>query len=260
MFATEVQFRVNAVSADDAEAISVLVALWRSNGQVLGKTYSAALKGRTYSLFLTLPEAGALAAEHNDLYVAERLEQLECAGFKGPTIKSQVRDPFERAVCGCQPRARTHFILFTTYAGFEPSLLCGDCFHAVPHYRIPHEQSTPAKAALHDRISTWQSNYRCCDQLNMSCTVGEAFALRQLGQLDSQLSRLGIEVCKDIARLTGVPTYYYLHRYRGRSAKSERARRCPGCGGGWLLAKPHHRMFDFKCDACQLLSNMARSV
>jgi predicted nucleic acid-binding Zn ribbon protein len=171
-------------------------------------------------------------------------------------IKSPSRDPFERLICACA--GCTHFILFTTYAGFEPSIICGDCFHPIPLYRIPYEVSLPQKSGLHDRINTWQGNYKACDQLNMNCTVGEAFALRQMGRLDSPLSAQGIGICRDIERLTGVPTYYYLHRYRGRSAKFERARRCPGCGGEWLLVHPPH-IFGFKCDPCRLLSNIAVS-
>jgi predicted nucleic acid-binding Zn ribbon protein len=257
MFTTEVQFQAKAIGDDDADLLGTLVALWRNNGQVLGKTYTAAFAGRTYSLFLTLPELTALAPAHNSPYVAQQLERLDGAGFKGPTIKPLGRDPFERPICACA--TPTHYVLYTTYAGFEPSLMCGRCFHPVPLYRVPYETSSPDRSALHDRINTWQSNYRACDQLNMSCSVGEAFGLRQMGQLTSPLSQQGIAVCKDIARLTGVPTYYYLHRYRGRSAKAERARCCPGCGGTWLLAAQSH-IFDFKCDACRLLSNIARSI
>jgi predicted nucleic acid-binding Zn ribbon protein len=172
-FATEVRFRAKVVSEDDdAESLAILVSLWRNNGQVLGKTYMASRKGRTYSLYLVLPELSALAPEHNSPYATQRLEQLEGAGFKGPMIRVIGRDPFERAICAC--RQCSHFILFTNYAGFEPSLLCGDCFHPVPLYRIPYELSTPQKGALHDRLCTWQSNYRSCDQLNMSCSVGRA--------------------------------------------------------------------------------------
>jgi predicted nucleic acid-binding Zn ribbon protein len=257
MFTTEVQFQAKVIGDDDADLIGVLVALWRNNGQVLGKTYTASLTGRVYSLVLTLPEANALDPKYNSAYANQQLQRLQRAGLKGPTIKSLGRDPFERQICACQQR--THFILFTTYASFEPCLACGTCFHPVPLYRIPYEPSTPQQGALHDRLNTWQSNYRSCDQLNMSCSVGEAFALRQMGQLNSPLSQQGIGLCRDITRLTGVPTYYYLHRYRGRSVKAERARLCPGCGGDWLLAEAHH-IFNFKCDACRLLSNIAPSI
>lgn len=46
---------------------------------------------------------------------------------------------------------------------------------------------------------------------------------------------------------------------RGRGLVLERARRCPGRGGEWSLPKTLH-IFDFKCDRCQLLSNIACDV
>jgi predicted nucleic acid-binding Zn ribbon protein len=83
MFTTEVQFRAKAIGAGDADLIATLVALWRSNGQVLGKTYTVSLEGRTYCLHLTLPELNALAAEHNSPYVTRQLERLGALGSSG---------------------------------------------------------------------------------------------------------------------------------------------------------------------------------
>ncbi|MFA0698754.1 DUF2310 family Zn-ribbon-containing protein, partial [Vibrio sp. 10N.222.49.C9] len=54
-----------------------------------------------------------------------------------------------------------------------------------------------------------------------------------------------------------VPTYYYLYQVGGESLKQEQQRKCPKCGGEWLLDEPLHDMFHFKCDSCRLLSNIS---
>jgi predicted nucleic acid-binding Zn ribbon protein len=45
-----------------------------------------------------------------------------------------------------------------------------------------------------------------------------------------------------------------------KNRKREQRRRCPLCGGAWRLEKPLHRLFDFKCDMCRLVSNLAWDV
>jgi len=45
-----------------------------------------------------------------------------------------------------------------------------------------------------------------------------------------------------------------------RSLSAEMRRKCPGCRGPWLLKKPLHGKFDFRCDKCHLLSNIAWNI
>ena len=71
------------------------------------------------------------------------------------------------------------------------------------------------------------------------------------------LSQTGVGIATRITELTGIPTYYYLYRYGGRSLKSERERKCPGCDGEWLLVEALHEQFDFKCDHCRLVSHIS---
>jgi predicted nucleic acid-binding Zn ribbon protein len=90
--------------------------------------------------------------------------------------------------------------------------------------------------------------------------MGERFALREMGRHDSRLSQRGRAICGNIEELTGRPAYYHLHRYYGRSYRKEAERRCPECGGEWRLPETWHRLFDFRCDNCRLLSNMANQL
>jgi len=137
-------------------------------------------------------------------------------------------------------------------------LRCGDCFGAVPLYRIP-SCCFVAHGELHDALMSWKSDYQACDTLQMHCSTGERFGLRGMGQFDSSLSKRGRELCGVVSEAMNAPTYYYLHRYYGKSARQERARKCPSCDGDWLLEEKLHDKFDFKCDNCKLLSNVAFS-
>ena len=57
-----------------------------------------------------------------------------------------------------------------------------------------------------------------------------------------------------------VPVHYYLSKHFGRSDQAERKRMCPSCGKAWLRKEPLHRIFDFQCRRCRLLSNVAFDV
>ncbi len=63
-------------------------------------------------------------------------------------------------------------------------------------------------------ILSWETNYISCDSLQMNCEVGERWALNQMQEITSQLSKQGLEICRKIEELTSIPTYYYLHNYK----------------------------------------------
>ena len=81
-----------------------------------------------------------------------------------------------------------------------------------------------------------------------------------MSRLDSALTKSGLENCRLISAITKKPVYYYFYRGNGRKMAVEKKRKCPKCGGDWLLDEPWHGKFDFKCDKCHLLSNIAWDV
>lgn len=61
--------------------------------------------------------------------------------------------------------------------------------------------------------------------------------------------------------MTGMPTYYYLHRYWARRG-AEQSRRCPNCGRNWQNSKYSSdselfHNFPFRCERCRLVSSQA---
>jgi predicted nucleic acid-binding Zn ribbon protein len=259
MHIAKIQLTANTIPTDLAEhneLIDLLLSSWRSRGQVLGKEFPIALINNTYQLLLMVPDAVALEPQHNNQYANSALAKLSVAGFQPPQIKIH-EAPDSSPACNCD--RRSYLILYTYFVSLESCLRCGDCFHPVPLYHIPWQESTPQKSALHDRLMSWQTNYQACDHLQMNCVVGERFGLGEMARPKSKLSQQGRAICQDIALVMDTPTYYYLHRYRGRSQAQEKQRLCPSCDGKWLLAEQQHRLFDFQCDQCHLLSNIAKS-
>jgi predicted nucleic acid-binding Zn ribbon protein len=255
MKVAELHFRRTRKRTGEAaiDAIQSLLAAWRSNGQVLELAHPIARVADGYRVYVMIPERSALAARWRNEYVRDGIKSLERAGVAPPRIRVIGPEAAEGSEDRCEKR-RT-FILFTTFLAVHNPLRCGDCFRPVPLYRIPHTSG----GDYHDIVS-WNSCYQACDTLQMGCTGGERFGMKELSRHDSHLARSGRAICGRIEAATKVPIYYYLYRYGGRTLERERARPCPSCGGRWLLPEPWHRLFDFRCKPCRLISNIAWNV
>ena len=236
-------------------AISVL-AIWYKNGQVATDEWPAIIDikiGANLKFVVSLPEWDSLESRHNNEYSDKHLATLAEHGLAQPSIDVWGFDPGTLPACDC-PRPQS-YVLFTHYLTKEGPVRCGDCFHPVPLYRLKADNHGEYLYILH-----WRDNYRSCDTLQMNCSVGEAFGEEQLLEHDSQLSREGRKICRAIHEKSGAPAYYYLHKSRGKSLEEELQRRCPACGGSWMLEEKWHGKFNFKCDNCHLLSNVACSL
>lgn len=143
-------------------------------------------------------------------------------------------------------------MLYTTYLQVCSPLHSGDRLAPIPLYKqlktIPH---------LSIDIIKWQENWQACDQLQMNGAVLEKQTLAEISDTAGNLFKHGYYLAQEIERHTGIPTFYYLYRVGGESAKSESARLCPLCGGEWRLPTPLFDLFTFKCDDCRLVSNFS---
>jgi predicted nucleic acid-binding Zn ribbon protein len=247
--------RENKPLRDDgfSDLIESLLSAWRSNGQILSREVGFTEESNAIALYAYLPERGALANENNGKWSNIFLDKLS-REFDAQFEVS----PLGRAVDSghfCECHASSCYIVFTNYLAVGAPLRCGDCFAPPLLYKIPSEVDT-----CHSDLRTWNTNYQACDDLQMNCGPGERFAETQMRDPNSALSKQGRAICADIESRTGVPTLYYLYQPRARSYRDEINRKCPGCGSDWKLAVRQHELFDFRCDPCRLLSNIAFSV
>lgn len=224
----------------------------RMNGQICGKEWPLYQKNDAILCTVLTPEKHSLAPSLNNDYVTKAIADLEnraCEISHKPVAEDMGGAP----LCNCAKP--TAYLLFTNYLSLEPPVRCLDCFGGVPLYRLP----TMPDGEFYEIIG-WQSDYQSCDSLQMGCATLEAEATRQLSNLNSSLTIRGLDLCNRLYKSTNTPFYYYLYRQNGRSIASEKKRRCPKCGEAWLNDKNLHSIFDFKCNNCHLLSNIAFSI
>lgn len=234
-------------------AVYGLVGALRRSGQVCGDVPVARVCGG-YRLFARAPEAESLDPRFHSKEVRAALRELRKQGVRWDHARVVGVDPEATTVCRC--RRRTALVLTTHFLTSEPPLRCGDCRGVVPLYRL---SGRPKQGDFAD-VDHWQQRYQTFDLLWIGSGVGERLAYRELSMPDSELSREGRAVRREIEARAGVPTYYHLMRWAGRSERAERRRKCPDCGGEWLLDEPWLGICDFRCDACRLVSNVAFDV
>jgi predicted nucleic acid-binding Zn ribbon protein len=251
MFFVELKFRVlqGSPTAAQENALWSLGGYLRRNGSLLTDALPV-IGPEEFTISGVAPAKDALRKANWNKWVRQGIANLTKVHLSRPAIRflgtvSEMATP-------CECKRQSEYFLFTTFLTNEPPLRCLRCEGTIPLYRLP-----PSKTEEHSGLLSWESNYQACDALQMLCRVGERFGERQMATPGSNLSRQGLEICRDIERLTKRPTYYYLYRFRTRSHATERDRKCPSCGGEWLLKKNLHRKINFKCDKCRLLSNTA---
>jgi len=251
-----IHFRLRA-RVDPDRALNALqhylAALWQ-NGQILGSPTPIARARAGYSVFANLPAMDSLNRRHANRHVRRALRALAGAGFKAPKVQRLGADPEGIPACRC--RRRPFLILFTTFFHEDSPVRCGACFQPIPLYVFP----ATGYGGDHYDILRWMSTYQAVDWLWIGSGAGEQFGHDQMARHDSPLSKDGRDVAKTLARVSRRPVFYRLTKALARSYRQERARKCPSCGGRWLLDQPLHRLFDFKCDRCWLLSNIAWDV
>jgi predicted nucleic acid-binding Zn ribbon protein len=144
-------------------------------------------------------------------------------------------------------------VLYTTYVHTCSPLRSGETLLPIPLYRNP-----PTLNGDHKSVIKWQTEWQACDEIQMAggCKAEHA-ALRELSEVGSDLFRRGWDIRGRIEYITQIPTYYYLYKVGGKSLEEEKARKCPKCGGEWLLDEPLHDIFYFKCDSCRIVSNIS---
>jgi len=232
-------------------AINRVVNALRFNGQIIGDEFPTMLKDGYFVTRVMCPEPDSLHPLNHSPFVKFSIEKLNQAGLLAPKSKVIGQDIHANEADACD--TPSSYILYTTYVHTCSPLYCGDDFMPVPLYKIPAIANGDYKALI-----KWQEDWQACDQIQINgATRCEFAALSEISELGSDLSRRGLDLAKRIRFLTQKPVYYYLYRVGGENARSERERRCPGCQGDWALPEPWFGLFDFRCDACELVSNIS---
>lgn len=253
MYATELIFECfdnTTVSAVD-KAINGLMEALRYNGQILGREFPIAMGEGVFSVRVVCPEENSLHPDNHSDYVNYTIGLLSEASLLAPKVRILGRDiNSEQAAEEKSPEWQ---VLYTTYVHTCSPLRSGETLLPIPLYRNP-----PTLNGDHKSVIKWQTEWQACDELQMAggCKAEHA-ALKEITTVDSDLFRRGWDLRGRIEYITKIPTYYYQYRVGGVSLQSEKERKCPKCGGEWLLDEPLHDIFYFKCDNCRIVSNIS---
>ncbi len=256
MYVVELEFECftdTTLSAVD-NGINGLLEAWRYNGQILGREFPISMREGVFYVRVVCPEKESLHPKYHSDYVGFCLRQLSDYGLLMPKVRLLGRDlNSEQSAVVTEVEWQ---ILYTTHVHTCSPLRDGDTLMPVPLYQIPATFNGDHKALIR-----WQTEWQACDELQMAgACKAEYAALNEMSERSSELFRRGWDLRGRIEYLTGKPTYYYQYRVGGKSLQEEKQRKCPQCGGEWLLPEPLHDIFHFKCDNCRLVSNLSWDV
>ena len=253
MYVVELQFECfdnTTVSAVD-KAVNGLMDAFRYNGQVLGRECPIVMGDGEFFVRVVCPEKDSLHPRNHSDFVKVCFDRLSNASLLAPKMRLLGRDLNSEEVA--EDETPSWQVLYTTFVHTCSPLRSGDSLLPIPLYRNP-----PTFNGDHKAVLKWQTEWQACDEVQMGggCRAEHA-TLAEISDTKSVLFKRGWGLRGRIEYLTKIPTYYYLYRVGGISLKAEKERKCPQCGGEWLLDAPIHDIFYFKCDDCRLVSNIS---
>lgn len=251
MYSAELQFRIigdTSYAAAEAAIRQYLEALI-FQGQILGREFPTALQQEQFVSRVVLPEPDALQHAFHSHSGQHALQALQQAGLSYPKVQVLGVDLMSNHTDPCEQPER--YILYCRFAQMNSVLYCAEHFAPVPLYRLG------IGAGLEDLIR-WQLQYQALDEIQMQQqSVLLKPAERAMQSFRSSLNIQGRRFARQLSSHSGKPVYYALYRGSSNDCASETRRCCPGCGGHWLQPQPWHQLFDFRCDRCLLVSNIA---
>ncbi|KAA5542829.1 DUF2310 family Zn-ribbon-containing protein [Adhaeribacter rhizoryzae] len=152
------------------------------------------------------------------------------------------------------PKKSTHYILTEPLDGNWSPLICGDTYNQIPLYKIPFTY----EGKSHQEINYWEYNYRSIKTLWHIGYGQDRWTLNQLQNYKSELNQKGVSCCRQIEKVTNIPTYYFLFNDRAWGKTKDKSRKCPGCGKDWFIPdSTNNNLVAFKCDDCRLVSQLS---
>lgn len=226
MHAIQCRYYPNRVYRDGskfhAEILKPLLTNMFWNGQLLSDSWYPIQGPRTLTLYVLTPAADSLEVRHSNPTIRSLFKSLLRRSTHPPRYRHLGRIVDHPDPCRC--KSPSHYILYTSGLLVTPPVRCGDCIDPVPLYTLP----SSADDHGYNDILQWQDEFLQSDG--------------QAGELDSDVTEAGREICKGMAAKTGKPFYYVL-RHASKT--------CPGCRHPW---KKGEHAFEARCDRCFLLS------
>lgn len=253
MYVAELQFGIIADTSYPVaeQAIRNYLETLIFNGQILGREFPTYLQQDSFISRIILPETAALASHYHSASAKQALMALGDAGLAYPKLSVLGEDLMSNHTDPCE--VPSSLILYCRFGLMNSVLYCAEHFAPIPLYRV-----LPTSGPDHQDLIRWQLQFQALDEIQMQeQRVLPKSAENSLQQLNSRLNRQGRKFAAQIARQQRVPVYFALYSGSSRNCATETDKCCPGCGQAWRLAEPLHQLFDFQCQHCWLVSNIA---
>lgn len=231
-FRMTITFKNDCVE-DEMETLFDYLSTLYKNGQILND-YQLVKKDNDYFAFLTLPDKNALDPKFNSIYTNKYLHDIQ-------TKLDYLGENIDIGEC-CSCNEPSLYMLYADYTSNESPIVCGDCGHEIPLYRIPHIMNEEE----HYSILSWQRVYKNIDNIWMNCLC-DRFSKRQLSDPNSQLSKNGIDICTELEKVLIKPVFYFLYQ------PNKMTENCPKCGEKWKETEWSKTYF--VCDDCRLATD-----
>lgn len=253
MWLAELKFRVltNTSYTQAEQHIRLYLEALIFQGQIIGREFPTYLADTHFCSRVILSAQDALQPKHHSQRGQKALQALANAGLGYPKLQLLGQDLMSSETDPCtEPPG---YILFTNFAEQVSPLRCSADFAPVPLFRLGSLNGEDFEALIR-----WQLQYQALDEIQMQQQrVLPKSAEQALQQLHSALNRQGRQLAKKLARQTGKACHYYLYSGSSKNCQAEATKKCPSCGADWRLANSWHQLFQFRCDSCQLVSNIA---
>lgn len=220
------------------------------NGNIIGREFPTAWQQDSFSSRLVIPAPDALQRPNLSPRALQAEQQLIAAGLAYPQLQVLGMDIMSQHNSDSVADA---LVLFTTFSD-----MCSPLRNLVDLAPLPLYQLKPAAGPDHEALIRWQIQFQALDEIQQQeQRVLHKTAENSLQQLNSKLNQHGRQQARKIAEQNKLPVYYALYSGSSKNRATEADKPCPGCGANWRLAEPLLSIFDFKCDRCFLLSNIA---
>tara|TARA_R110002126_G_scaffold33382_28_gene104562 strand:- start:3741 stop:4517 length:777 start_codon:yes stop_codon:yes gene_type:complete len=220
------------------------------NGNILGRDFATAWQQDRFCSRLVIPATDALQRANLSQRAISAEQQLNAAGLAYPQLNVLGMDIMSQHSSICAGNA---LLLFTTYSDSCSPLRNLADLAPVPLYLLKH-----AEGSDHEALIRWQIQFQALDEVQQQQQrVLPKTAENSLQQINSVLNKQGRQLARKTSQHNGLPVYYALYSGSSNNCQADAAKRCPLCGANWRLTTPLLQLFDFKCDSCQLVSNIA---
>lgn len=253
MLVAELEFKIIADTsfAEAERGIRYYLEKLIFQGQILGREFPTYQAQDSFFSRVVLPQADALEKKSHSTAGLDALERLQQVGLSYPKLAILGDDLMSNHTDPCP--SHSALILFCSFSATNSVLYCAEHFAPVPLYKVGRNSGEDFESLVR-----WQLQYQALDEIQMQeSRVLLKSAEQSLQGFYSGLNQQGYKQARALSNELQKPVYYYMYSGSSPDCSLDAGKKCPCCGSDWKLTESWHGLFDFRCEPCQLVSNIA---